>query len=168
LQNTTRQAPVLISRLIAEALDDDIFDISTANVNESDAGFPTLFILQDGPDEHRYTHQLVSLPQSRVVAIIERDADIGLAAKALVTARFSCGGKSPYAPDLILVNEWVKEKFLEAVMQECVATMAQDSDVASKRNIQDSLGSLQSQIKSGEARIVLSGSNGVVVDISKR
>ena len=41
-----------------------------------------------------------------------------LAARELVAARFAFGGSSPYAPDLVLVNEFVKGEFLSAVVEE--------------------------------------------------
>lgn len=50
----------------------------------------------------------------RCVAIVDRSADIEAAAKAITTARFSFGGCSPYAPDLVLVNEFVQKEFFEA------------------------------------------------------
>lgn len=48
------------------------------------------------------------------MAIVDRSADIEAAAKAITTARFSFGGYSPYAPDLVLVNEFIKKDFFEA------------------------------------------------------
>jgi acyl-CoA reductase-like NAD-dependent aldehyde dehydrogenase len=60
------------------------------------------------------TNQVFSSLQSRTLAIIDRTADIDAAAKAIVTARFSFQGTSPYAPDLVIVNEFVKKVFFEA------------------------------------------------------
>lgn len=41
-----------------------------------------------------------------------------LAARELVAARFAFGGSSPYAPDLVFVNEFVKAEFLQAAGEE--------------------------------------------------
>jgi hypothetical protein len=49
---------------------------------------------------------------------VDRTADVKLAARELVAARFAFGGSSPYAPDLVLVNEFVKQEFLQAVGEE--------------------------------------------------
>ena len=46
--------------------------------------------------------------------VCAKPADVEAAAKAITTARFSFGGASPYAPDLVLVNEFVKAPFYEA------------------------------------------------------
>lgn len=59
-------------------------------------------------------NELRSPSNSRCVAVVDRTADIESAAKAIATARFSFGGTSPYAPDLVLVNEFVKKEFFEA------------------------------------------------------
>lgn len=37
-----------------------------------------------------------------------------MAARTIIAARFGFGGTSPYAPDLVLVNEFVKKDFFEA------------------------------------------------------
>lgn len=51
---------------------------------------------------------------ARCVAVVDGSADIDAAAKAITAARFSFGGRSPYAPDLVLVNEFAKKDFFEA------------------------------------------------------
>lgn len=58
--------------------------------------------------------ELVSAARTRVVAVVDRTADVEAAARAIVRARFGLAGRSPYAPDLVLVNEYVKKDFFEA------------------------------------------------------
>lgn len=58
--------------------------------------------------------ELVSAARARVVAVVDRTADVEAAARAIVRARFGFAGRSPYAPDLVLVNEYVKKDFFEA------------------------------------------------------
>ncbi|CAH0054432.1 unnamed protein product [Clonostachys solani] len=58
------------------------------------------------------------LTPSYTVAIVDRTADLSLAAQALCAARFSFKGKSPYAPDVVIVNEWVLEPFIRACIRE--------------------------------------------------
>lgn len=60
------------------------------------------------------TTQLLSSSGTRTVAVVDRTADIDLAARAITAARFGFGGTSPYTPDLVLVNEFVKKDFFEA------------------------------------------------------
>lgn len=58
--------------------------------------------------------ELVSAARTRAVAVVDRTADVEAAARAIVRARFGFAGRSPYAPDLVLVNEYVKKDFFEA------------------------------------------------------
>lgn len=48
--------------------------------------------------------------------MVDRTADVDEAAKALVSARLSFGGRSPYAPDLVLVNKVIENRFVNAVV----------------------------------------------------
>lgn len=59
---------------------------------------------------------LVSSPDARVVAIVDRTADLVAAASSIVQARAAFRGRSPYAPDLILVNEFVLKDFTDAAV----------------------------------------------------
>jgi acyl-CoA reductase-like NAD-dependent aldehyde dehydrogenase len=72
---------------------------------------------------------LISSSTNRVIAFVDRTADIQAAAKAITTARFSFGGTSPYAPDLVLVNEFVKEAFFEACSKYATSAFAKESSV---------------------------------------
>jgi acyl-CoA reductase-like NAD-dependent aldehyde dehydrogenase len=56
--------------------------------------------------------------KSRVVAVVDRTADFSQAAKHLIRARFSFKGESPYAPDVVLVNEFCMKDFCNAALQE--------------------------------------------------
>jgi hypothetical protein len=116
------RTPPLVLDLIAHALDQDIFDTAPAPISEADLGHPHVRVLQNGSDDAapRLAHRLVSDPEARVVAVVERDADLDLAARELVRARFALRGRSPYAPDVVLVNEWVKREFLEAALRHAV------------------------------------------------
>jgi aldehyde dehydrogenase (NAD+) len=44
-----------------------------------------------------------------------------------VTARFAFGGTSPYAPDIVLVNEFVKKEFTELVLQQAIRFLTASS-----------------------------------------
>jgi aldehyde dehydrogenase (NAD+) len=59
-----------------------------------------------------------------VVGIVDRSADIASAAKHLVAARFTFNGTSPYAPDIVFVNEFVIKEFTESVLQQSIPFLA--------------------------------------------
>jgi acyl-CoA reductase-like NAD-dependent aldehyde dehydrogenase len=102
-----------------------------------------------------------------VVAIIERDADIRLAADTLVTAAFSLRGKSPYKPDIVLVNEWVKKDFLVAVMQSLVRLMADPGDSRIlKKQLKSSF--LEDVAKEGFTDVVCPNTGQLVLSVEDR
>lgn len=111
--------------------------MTSAEVGDSDLGDRHVSVLQTGSvtTSSSITHRLiVSDPDARVVAIVERDADLETAAKSLVAARFALGGRSPYAPDVVLVNEWVKKDFLAAVLQQVVSQSAAVEQVETSKH----------------------------------
>lgn len=107
--------------------------------------------LQPAPVGNRL---LRSSPTIQCVAIVDRSADVEAAAKAITTARFSFGGTSPYAPDLVLVNEFVKKDFFEACSRHASSLFAGEAG-DKKRNGSKKVGGnreeeLKRAIKSAE------------------
>ena len=71
--------------------------------------------------------RILSSSGGRAIAVVDRTADIEAAAKSITTARFSFGGSSPYAPDLVLVNEFVKQEFFEACSRYATLAFAREN-----------------------------------------
>lgn len=123
--------------------------------------------------------QLAS-PQSKVIAVVDRTADLVAAAEHLVTARFAFGGSSPYAPDLVFVNEYVKKEFLEHTLKFAIPYLASSDEAVSNgspksptsggqklgsNTTTEALKSLESS-NSWRTSVVTQGSKGAVVDLS--
>jgi hypothetical protein len=100
---------VLIKKLLESSLDRSTIAFVPTPATDEDLG-----------PQHMRLHQDDHLP-GKVVAVVDRTANINHAAEALVAARFSFGGRSPYAPDIVLVNEYIKEPFLIALVQASVS-----------------------------------------------
>jgi hypothetical protein len=174
--------PALLRRLIKESLDNDIVEIVSAKVDETELDSRCIYVLQNGSKEPPKANQLISPSQARVVAVVERDANLDNAAKALVIARFAFRGKSPYAPDLVLVNEWVKAEFLNLVVQHSIRFLAESHAISNgyangivteKRGLsRDGKGPIQDLLeevkKDSKARVITSGTNGAILDVEKR
>jgi hypothetical protein len=103
----------LLKTILTKALDQDTFGIISSPVASLD--LPSHILLdQTSTSPVSKTNELLSSTASRTLAIVDRTADVDAAAKAIVTARFAFQGTSPYAPDLVVVNEWVKQEFFQA------------------------------------------------------
>ncbi|KAM5347517.1 hypothetical protein ACJ41O_010522 [Fusarium nematophilum] len=110
----------LLRRILPSVLDRNTFAIASSPVTNSELLAQALIVKQSSEYHSPSPKQLSSFPQTRTVAIIDRSADVHAAASQIVGARFGLGGRSPYAPDCVLVNEFVKRAFLHALTDECI------------------------------------------------
>lgn len=168
VEQTMLKTPRLLLKLLGDALDGGIFHATFSKVTDAEIGHRYVRVPQNGSSDPAWANHLLSRPQARVVAIIERDADLHAAADALVTARYSLGGKSPYAPDLVLVNEWVKKGFLEAVTQSAVRFTPDAGDAQMIKSRVGGKRLLDKIAKEEAAKIISSSPQGVVLDIEER
>lgn len=170
VEQTMLKTPRLLLEIVESALDRDIVHVTSKKATDSDIGYRHVRVLQNGSPEPQLANHLVSRPEARVVAVVERDADLEAAAEVLVRARFGLRGKSPYAPDVVLVNEWVKKDFLSAVAQCSIRFMPDAGDVtpASASRRKEGKGFLDEVTKEGLAKIVSSGAHGSVLEIEDR
>ena len=146
-----------------EALDNDIFLASTTRVQSAELAHRHLRVFQnDAPSPS--LNDLVSRSEAPVAAIVERDADIQAAARALILARFGLRGGSPYAPDIVFVNEWVKKDFLLAVTQAAVGFLDNTERLQSATD----RGFLDEVAKKKAASVISVGKGVVVLDIEDR
>lgn len=157
--------PALLRQFLPEALDHDTFAI-TAQRPDSSFMSETLVVAQTGPDT---PSGLVSPATCRTVAIVDRTANIREAAPALVAARFALGGRSTYAPDVVLVNEFVMKPFVEAVIQHASRYLAGENGEGRHVPVSPRRSSvLDSILKDRSARVLVSGSNWGVVEVQDR
>ncbi|KAF2170594.1 hypothetical protein M409DRAFT_19411 [Zasmidium cellare ATCC 36951] len=121
LENNHRTLSRLLRQLLTEALDADVFAVASSPIKDETLLSNAVCVLQNGvQNEQPRMNQLTHFEQAHVVAVVDRTADVQTAARELVAARFSFRGSSPYAPDVVLVNEFRKKDFLQAVIGECI------------------------------------------------
>ncbi|KAI3557629.1 hypothetical protein CABS03_14645 [Colletotrichum abscissum] len=130
LEDTLSQLDSVLRNVLTRALNQNAFCIAKKITDET---LLSQAILVDQtntatPNASRANH-LISANGARTVAIVDRTADIEAAAKAITAARFSFGGQSPYAPDLVLVNEFVKKEFFEACSKYASLAFARETTV---------------------------------------
>jgi acyl-CoA reductase-like NAD-dependent aldehyde dehydrogenase len=157
--------PALLRQILPDALDHDTFAITSQRPDKSFLD-KALLVVQTGADG---SHGLISPADSRSVAIVDRTARVAEAAQSLVAARFALGGRSPYSPDVVLVNEFAMKPFVEAVIQHASKYLAGENGEA--RQVSTSPrrpGVLDSIHKDRTARVLVSGSNWGVVEVQDR
>lgn len=97
--------------ILPAALDPDTFIISSKFIDDQSILSSSLLVDQTSASTTIIGNSLSSQNTDRTIAIVDRTADIDSAAKAVVSARFTFQGASPYSPDLVIVNEFVKDEF---------------------------------------------------------
>ncbi|KAI1616158.1 Aldehyde/histidinol dehydrogenase [Exophiala viscosa] len=118
--------------------------------------------------------QTVSASATRAIAVVDRTANVAEAAKEVVRARLNFQGKSPYSPDLVLVNEFVLKDFCTAAVQYATRALVGnvDPDLSSessrKPKVQQPNSQLQKEIQQYGATTLVSGSRGSVVLVQDR
>ncbi|KAM5384546.1 hypothetical protein ACJZ2D_001291 [Fusarium nematophilum] len=163
LQQTLRSLPKIITRLLQEALDDDVFDISTSDVE--DMTDLRIRVVQGGDHGQATRSTLFSPSALLVVAVVDRTSNYEEAARILVDSRMAFAGRSPYAPDLVLVNEFVKQDFLRAVLKYSMRYLTDEKVAQDDSN--DSKSHQRGQGLKG-VRTIMSGSNGSILEVEDR
>jgi hypothetical protein len=107
----------VLRELLPDGLDCDTFYISKTKLEQSSLPASTIVVDQVSDIAMPTLDVLASNPSIRTIAVVDRGADIEVAAKAIVSARFSFQGTSPYSPDIVLVNDFVKNEFVGACAQ---------------------------------------------------
>ncbi|EPE04034.1 aldehyde dehydrogenase [Ophiostoma piceae UAMH 11346] len=173
LEKTLQTLPRLLETAIRASLDPDIFAIVPFGKIADVSGDGYIPVVQTGDSTfHDRPHALISHSTALSIAVVDRTADLETAAKALVNARMQFGGRSPYAPDVVLVNEFVKTDFVQAVVKHAIRYMAElnsgiYADSESKAIDRKPLPAQGKQPPKG-IKIVTSGSNVSILDVIDR
>jgi aldehyde dehydrogenase (NAD+) len=166
-----KSLPTLLQRTLSSSLDADIFAIASSKPADSTFLASCVRVNQEGSEEDSQSRNVLSPSHATVTGIVDRTANLEEAAEALLTARFSFNGKSPYAPDVILVNEFVKKDFLNAVIRKSIDFMTgrNGNDIPDEKS---SNGKRKQETNdlSGKTgvNVITSGSSGTIAEISNR
>ncbi|KAF2218865.1 Aldehyde/histidinol dehydrogenase [Elsinoe ampelina] len=167
-ENSTRSLPALLKSIIPPALDHDsiVFTTSTPQLDLPHT------IVTSANTESLPSNHIASPTSTLSVALVDRNADFDAAARALINARFSFRGRSPHAPDLVLVNEFVKKDLLQALVRAGIAstdsTPLGNGALEKRKQSDASLRSLISDLEKNDGRVIVQESTGAVIDIPRR
>lgn len=128
-------------------------------------------VSQEGTKDDVQSVKVLSSLGATVLAIVDRTANLEEAAEALLTARFSFNGTSPYALDVVLVNEFVKKDFLNAVIRKSIDFMTgrNGNGVLDEKNSTGRLKQATDDLSGKKGvHVITSGSNGTIAEIYDR
>jgi hypothetical protein len=133
----------------------------------------TFAVVETRPD-HDFLRSAVVLTQQsepgelRTAAIVDRTANLDVAAVDLVISRFSFSGRSPYSPDVILVNDFCVQPFIDLLIKHAPIYLACGSQQA-KVPKKDRGASLLERIASEEGcQVIVSGTGWAVAKLEDR
>lgn len=169
LENNLKAVTGLLRKILPAALDADGFAVAFSPIIDTSLLSRAICVLQNGIEAMPKINQLTFKPNAYVVAIVDRTADVQLAAREIVFARFSFSGQSPYAPDCVFVNEFIKKDFLQAIKSEWTQlTNDVRSTSGGKINISSKIEKRLKSLQTVDSRlqIVLQESSLAIADVS--
>jgi len=150
-----------VSKILPAALDADVFAIASTKPS---ATFLSKCTLLDQTDDEG--------AGAKVVAIVDRTANVSQAASTVGLSRTSFKGKSSYAPDIVLLNEFAADDFIFHLVQAVTSPMLGGKEVTSPTLVKAQFDSNSSLIKELEGndgcKVVMSGADGSIVEIRDR
>lgn len=120
--------------ILPKALDRDTFHITTDKFGEKYRGQLDLLIEQTTSPE-------------RTVCLLDRTGNLELSVKTITATRTSPDCTSPYSPDIVLVNEYLKEIFITSCLD-----YASQLNLSSSRAATSEEHEFQKLVKQAEAR----------------
>jgi hypothetical protein len=117
LTNSQSALGAALLNYLPSALDNDTFFVTPNKLQSSQLSKIDLLVDQTGQSPDSSIPQLASSSKSTPIAIVDRTADIEVAAKAITTARLVPHSASPYSPELVIVNAFILDTFKTACLK---------------------------------------------------
>lgn len=169
LPQTTLRVSSLLRSIFPNTLDKDTFAIT--ETRPSDVFLRSTLVLsqQSQSDNLKTPFHLLTPSTLRTAAIVDRTANLASAATDLIMSRFAFNGSSPYAPDVILVNELCVQPFIELLVKEAPRYLNRGSQQARKAPRRENNPRFLEQIASEvSCRIIVSGTGWAVALVDDR
>ena len=170
INQTLSELLTLLRNIFTETMDRDTFAV-VESMPSDQAFFSQYCVVVHGRPEpaSHHAHSVIRAPSSRAVAVVDRTSDVEKAARELVRARFSFCGSSPYSPDIVLVNEFILEKFCSAAARYATENIGSNiSDARARSFSVKSNSDLQKELQKSGATTLISGSRGSIVLVQDR
>ncbi|KAL1894201.1 hypothetical protein Sste5346_005987 [Sporothrix stenoceras] len=168
IEQTLKVLPAVLQKLLQRSLDPDTLEIVQSQVEDTAFLSTCVQVIQTGTPRISNSTTLHSPRDAPVIGVVDRTADVEKAARDLVTARFSFGGRSPYAPDVVLVNEHVKTSFLNAAMRHSIRYLTEENVPLSGRMRKTEKKTSAASTQVDGIQVITSGSNGEILFVKDR
>lgn len=104
-----------VEKLLTSGLSTEVFSYVSEDPFDTDFQYRYRIVLRGSLSPSPGANLKSTSMDGQVIAIVDRGADMRSAARDCVHARFAFGGRSAYAPDIVLVNDFCVKEFTSAV-----------------------------------------------------
>ncbi|KUJ07454.1 uncharacterized protein LY89DRAFT_766029 [Mollisia scopiformis] len=147
LDNSSQSVDALFTEIVTPVMDSDTFHITSSQIEDKDLAKFDLLVDQT-TTQKAFASSCHSTTETRTIAVVDRTSTLETAAKAIATARLSPNNTSPYSPDLVIVNEYIKDIFSSA----CLQYASNQAESTSIRKISQEEKKLQTTIQEAEIK----------------
>ena len=176
LPQTSSALNVELKKLMRKAISSETFAITEGSSATQEFIVESCLVLNGRAIENAESStRKLRTPSRRVAAVVDRSAELGTAAKDCVKARFGFGGKSAYAPDVVLCNEFVLKPFLTALTESAMHYFSNQTnglvdyaEKAASRRRPGLESSVQRKLQSSSAEALVSGDKGTIAVLRDR
>lgn len=169
INQTISQLGSLLRKILTDTMDKDTFLIVESQPDEDFLSKNTTVVDGRTTPSAASSFRVLSSPPSRTVTIVDRTSLIADAAQAVVRSRLAFCGRSPYAPDLILVNEFVLDEFCRSAARYAAVRFGLNPPTGNIKNSQMEITSdLQKELQKSRVRTFIAGSGQCIAIIEDR
>jgi hypothetical protein len=163
----------VFQRTLSGALDPDTFVVVNKRIEADSLPKQTIRLFASAESDAPALRSNLVPPSTRTVALVDRTANMPEAASAILRARFAFGGKSPFAPDLVLVNEFSVKEFCASIAEAASKFFAVQVEMNGSTSTAAAEKARAARVSSHEldqagADVLISGSKGSVVRVNDR
>ncbi|KAE9381054.1 aldehyde dehydrogenase-like protein PutA [Stipitochalara longipes BDJ] len=112
LNQSSPEVDRVLLDILPKALDRDTFQTSKDKVGVEFSSQADFSVDQHVSEFSSHTNSSHPPSQGRTVCIVDRTGDLELAIRTITPTRSSSDYTSPYSPDLVIVNEYLKDTFI--------------------------------------------------------
>lgn len=136
----------LLEKILSPVMDRDTFSITSSKfedkyLSQIDLLVDQTFSLGDSNSFHSAT-------ETRTLAVVDRTGAVEAAAKTIASSRLAPNCTSAYSPDLVLINEYIKDTFSSACLK-YASNIGSDSKI---RYVSSEEKSLQTELQQAEGK----------------
>ncbi|KAK0384828.1 hypothetical protein NLU13_7306 [Sarocladium strictum] len=161
LKKTLHHLPALVQNILQTTLDPGLVAIVPSEPANLQAAL-NIRQISTREEDNDGVRLLASPSDALTVAVVDRTSNVDAAARAVWSSRTAYGTASPYAPDVVLVNEFSKNHFVKALLDQCLKN--HDQYPASKPARDDAT---QDILRDG-SKSIASGAWGQVIELTSR